>query len=92
MPLVFEWDHRKAQSNLEQHGVSFEEVAPVFGDPLSLTIEDPHDSATERRYVMMGLSLRGRTLVVVHTDRGEKLRIISARLATSVERRQYEEN
>ena len=92
MPLVFEWDHRKAQSNLEQHGVSFEEAASIFGDPLSLTIEDPHDSATERRYVMMGLSLRGRTLVVVHAERGEKLRIISARLATSVERRQYEEN
>ena len=91
MPLVFEWDGRKARSNLEKHGVSFEEAASVFGDPLSLTIEDSSHSETERRCVVIGLSLRGQTLVVVHSERGERIRMISARLATSAERRQYEE-
>ena len=91
MPLVFEWDGRKARSNLEKHGVSFEEAASVFGDPLSLTIEDSYHSETERRCVVIGLSLRGQTLVVVHSERGERIRMISARLATSAERRQYEE-
>ena len=92
MPLVFEWDGRKARSNLEKHGVSFEEAATVFGDPLSLTIEDPHHSEGERRSIVMGLSVRGRTLVVAHTERGERIRMISARMATSAERRQYEES
>ena len=92
MPLVFEWHGKKARSNLEKHGVSFEEAATVFGDPLSLTIEDPLQPGTERRFIVMGLSVRGRTMVVVHFERGERIRIISARVATSVERRQYEES
>jgi len=92
VPLVFEWDGRKARSNLEKHGVSFEEAATVFGDPLSLTIEDSHHLETERRFIIMGLSVRGRVLVVAHTERVERIRMISARMATSAERRQYEES
>ena len=92
MPLVFEWDGSKARSNLEKHGVSFEEAASVSGDPLSLTIEDPLHPKTERRFIVIGLSVRGRTLVVVHSERGERIRMISARIATSTERRQYEES
>jgi uncharacterized protein len=92
VPLVFEWNGRKARNNLEKHGVSFEEAASVFGDPLSLTIEDPLHPETERRFIVMGFSVRGRTLVVVHSERNDRIRMISARMATSAERRQYEES
>jgi uncharacterized protein len=91
MGLVFEWDRRKAERNLKQHGVSFEEAATVFGDRLSLTIEDPLHSDLEERFVTIGGSIRGRLLVVVHTDLGDTIRIISARLATHRERKAYEE-
>ncbi len=89
--LIFEWDAHKALRNLARHGVSFEEAATVFGDPLSLTIEDPLHSTDEDRFVTIGQSVRGRALVVVHTDRGDALRIISARVATARERDAYEE-
>lgn len=91
MGLTFEWDEHKAQGNRKKYGVSFEEVATVFGDPLSLTIDDPRHSATEERLITIGQSYRRRTLVVVHAKRGDNIRIISARHPTRRERRTYEE-
>ena len=92
MSLLFEWDPTKAKTNLKRHGVSFEEASTVFGDPHSTTIPDPLHSASEDRFVIIGLSYRLRTLVVVHTEKGNIVRIISAREATRHERRTYEEN
>jgi uncharacterized DUF497 family protein len=92
MALIFEWDAGKASRNLAKHGVSFEEAATVFGDPLSLTIIDPLHSIDEDRFVTIGQSIRERTLVVVHTERGDRLRIISARVATRRERGDYEQD
>jgi uncharacterized DUF497 family protein len=91
MSLIFEWDGQKAKQNLEKHNVSFEEATTVFGDPLSLTIEDPLHSTDEERFVIVGESVRRRVLVVIHTERGDHIRISSARLATRRERRTYEE-
>lgn len=91
MSLFFEWDPEKAQQNVEKHGVSFEEAATLFGDPLSLTIEDPLHSAAEQRWVTMGLTYKQRLVVVVHTDRGNSIRLISARKATRSEKREHEE-
>lgn len=92
MPLSFEWDHKKAGSNARKHGVSFDEASTVFGDRLSLTIRDPAHSQEEDRFVTIGRSHRGKLLVVVHTERGDNLRIISARPASRSERKTYEEN
>ncbi len=92
MPLSFEWDENKARTNLARHGVSFEEASTVFGDPMSITIPDPAHSQAEDRWIILGYSQRGRLLVVVHTERGDNLRIISARPASRRERKQYEEN
>jgi uncharacterized DUF497 family protein len=89
--LEFEWDPRKAKSNLANHGVSFEEAATVFGDPLGRIVADPRHSSEEERLVLMGVSGSGRLLAVMFADRGSGLRIISARQATSHERREYEE-
>lgn len=91
MALRFEWDKRKADSNLRAHGVSFREATTVFADPLSITISDPDHSRAEMRFVDIGLSHRGRLLVVSYTERGDRIRLISARFATRNERRQYEE-
>lgn len=91
MSLEFEWDARKDASNRRKHGVSFEEAATTFADPRSLTVPDPDHSREEDRFVLLGLSYRGRLLVVVHAERGDNLRIISARKATGSERRQYDE-
>lgn len=91
MGLVFEWDEKKAEQNIKKHRIAFEDAATVFGDPLSLTIDDPRHSTVERRFVTMGFSLRGRLVVVVHTDRSDRIRIISARKATARERIIYEE-
>ena len=90
MSFTFEWDEEKAAQNLTKHGVSFSEASTVFGDLLSRTIPDPLHSATEERFVVLGQSALQHTLVVVHTYRGEVIRIISARMATSHERRDYE--
>jgi uncharacterized DUF497 family protein len=90
MPLTFEWDQRKARSNLAKHGVGFEEASTVFSDPFSLTISDPEHSQVEERYVTMGTAFSGKLLVVVHTDRGDNIRIISARRASRRERKGYE--
>ena len=87
----FEWNPQKAETNFKKHGVSFEEAASVFFDPLSLTVPDPLHSDEENRFIITGLSDRQRQLVVVHTDRGDKIRIISARLTTPNEKRKYEQ-
>jgi uncharacterized DUF497 family protein len=89
--MEFEWDSKKAKSNLRKHKVSFNEAATTFNDILSFTFEDEAHSDVERRYATLGMSYRGRILVVAHTMRGEKVRIISAREATPRERRWYEE-
>lgn len=90
--LLFEWDPNKAKENLETHGVSFDEASTAFRDTLSLAIYDPLHSEDEDRFVLIGSSHRSRLLVVVHTDRGDKIRLISARKASKKEREQYEEN
>ncbi len=90
MTAPYEWDVRKAEMNLRKHGVSFEEAATALDDPLSLTFVDRDHSLTEARYITLGTSGRGRALVVGHADRGDAIRIISARLASKLERRRYE--
>ncbi len=90
MPLTFEWDSRKARSNLAKHHIGFEEASTIFGDALSLTIADPEHSRTENRYITMGRAFNGKLLVVVHTDRSDNIRIISARRASRRERKFYE--
>ena len=90
MDDIFEWDIEKADANLKKHGVSFDEATTVFGDPLSLTIQDPLHSNEENRFITTGFSEAQRQLVVVHADRSDKIRIISARSATPGERRRYE--
>ncbi|MBM4020049.1 MAG: BrnT family toxin [Planctomycetes bacterium] len=92
MALAFEWDANKARANRAKHGVSFDEASTAFGDPLSITISDPLHSEDEERFVLIGRSLRNRLLVVVHTERGDRIRIISARPATRSERLRYEKN
>ena len=91
MPITFEWDSRKARSNLVKHGVGFDEASTVFGDSVSLTIPDPEHSLGENRYITMGKAFNGKLLVVVHTDRGDNICIISARRASRRERQRYEE-
>ena len=91
MALHFEWDQAKAEANLRKHDVSFGEAATAFGDPLSITIDDPVHSDAEDRFVILGLSSRGRLLVTVFTERGDRFRIISSRRATSTEKTQYEQ-
>jgi hypothetical protein len=89
--MDFEWDPAKSALNLEKHGVSFEEAATAFADELSATILDPDSSDDEDRFVLIGQAASGRLLVIVHTDRDESVRLISARLATRRERRDYEQ-
>jgi len=90
--LLFEWDPNKAKENLEIHGVSFDEAGTAFRDTLSLAIYDPLHSEAEDRFVLLGNSYKDRLLVVVHTVRGDNIRLISARKASKKERKQYEEN
>ena len=89
--MIFEWDPDKAASNLRKHGVDFHEGASVLMAPLSTTFPDLDHSAEERRFITIGRSAGGRVLVVAHTERGEAVRIISARTATRRERKFYEE-
>lgn len=90
--MEFEWDPAKDRSNQEKHGVSFEEAATVFDDDLQITIPDPDHSIGEFRFVTMGLSTTSRLVAVSHTeDEDDRIRVISARLATTHERRIYEE-
>lgn len=90
--LLFEWDSNKAKKNLKIHGISFDEASTAFKDELSLTIYDPLHSTEEDRFILMGLSCKNRLLVVVHTEREDKIRIISARKATKKEKKDYEKN
>ena len=90
MSLVFEWDSDKARANLSKHGIGFDEASTVLSDVLSLTIPDPLHSTHEDRHVTLGCSYWQRLLVVVHTERGGRVRIISARQATKKERQEYE--
>ena len=92
MGLLFEWDPKKARLNVKTHGISFDEASTAFRDPLSQTIDDLLHSEDEERFVLIGRSIQGRLLVIVHTERGDRIRIISARLATNKERLRYEEN
>jgi hypothetical protein len=87
----FEWHGKKAQANERKHGVSFEEAATAFDDPRSITIPDPDHSLDEVRFVLIGRTMGERLVVVVHTLRGETIRLISARPATPTETRTYEE-
>ena len=89
--MYFEWDDAKAEGNATKHGVSFEEASTAFGDPLSTTIHDPDHSDDENRFVLIGMTYLGRLVVVVHTDRDDAVRLISARLAEPRERRAYEQ-
>ena len=89
--MRFEWDSSKAQLNFSKHGISFEEASTIFGDPLSITRPDPDHSEEEARWVTIGVSTNFKTIVVVHTDRAETMRIISARLSTKRERDCYEQ-
>jgi len=91
MDLTFEWDPKKAASNLAKHRVSFAEATSVFGDPLSVTVGDPDHSLEEGRYLTIGTTAAGRVVIVAHTDRGDRIRIISARELTPAERRSYED-
>jgi len=89
--VVFEWDQKKEAKNIRKHKVTFSEAATVLGDTLSTTVPDPDHSEEEDRYITIGLSQRHRLLIVAHTERGERTRIISARPLTSAEREAYEE-
>jgi uncharacterized protein len=88
----FEWDDEKAKSNFKKHGVSFEEGTTIFNDPAIATISDPDHSKDEERYISIGISIIRRLLTVVHTERKERIRLISARKATKAERKNYDNN
>jgi uncharacterized DUF497 family protein len=93
MPFRFEWDSRKAATNIRKHGVSFDEASTVFDDPLAAIFNDETHSAAEVRELIIGHSLAGRLLLVGFTERpGEMLRLISARVVTKKERQDYEDN
>ena len=89
--VSFEWDVRKAEANYKKHGVHFSESLPVFEDDYAITLMDDASGPHEQRFVSIGLGAKGRALVVVYSYRGNKIRIISARLAEPHERTQYEE-
>jgi uncharacterized DUF497 family protein len=89
--LKFEWDSEKAETNLAKHGVSFEEATVVFADPLGRIVNDPRHSIGEERYVLLGVSRKRKLLAVMYVGRGDVVRLISARIATGQERRDYEE-
>ena len=88
--MQFEWDPDKAVANVKNHGVSFDEASGIFGDPLATTIDDPDHSTDEWRFLTMGYTKNQRLIVVSHTEREGRIRIISAREPTQREREQYE--
>jgi len=90
MRLIFEWDEIKAKSNFKKHNVSFEEGKTIFNDPFLFTFQDDKHSEYEERFVNIGLSVQRRILILTHTERKGKIRIISCRKATSRERSFYE--
>ncbi|HNQ95472.1 MAG: BrnT family toxin [Anaerolineales bacterium] len=87
----FEWDPEKAEKNLQKHEVSFEEASSVFDDPMFITVLDDEHSDDEERYITIGISNKTRLLLVAHTERDNRIRIISARKATKHEEKFYEE-
>ena len=89
--MIYEWDAGKAAANLKKHRVSFEDATSVFLDPLAVTFPDPDHSMEEHREVTIGHTMREELVFVSHSERGKRIRIISARLATRLERRQYEQ-
>lgn len=91
MAMTFEWDPAKARANLRKHGVSFTEALTVFKDPLGRLVPDLRHSVGEDRFALLGVSEQNRILAVMFTERGERIRLFSARLATKSERRSYEE-
>ncbi|MBW8077732.1 MAG: BrnT family toxin [Gallionella sp.] len=88
--MKFAWDNKKAAANLKKHGISFELAAGAFSDELSATFPDPDHSKSEMRLITYGMTNDGKLLVVSHTEEGDTIRIISARLATNHERKRYE--
>lgn len=88
--MIFEWHSLKAEENIRKHNISFEEASTIFGDLLSYTIVDPDHSLGEERFITIGQSVAGKILIVSHTERENRIRIISARLATKKERKFYE--
>lgn len=89
--MVFEWDTNKEATNLAKHGISFDEAKTIFDDPLYVDFYDPDHSDDEHRYIMIGMSSQNRLLLVVYTERGDVVRLISAREATRGERKAYEQ-
>jgi uncharacterized DUF497 family protein len=89
--MDFAWDAKKAARNLRNHRVSFKEAAAIFDDPLARTFDDPDHSLDEQRFITIGMSEQGKLLIVAHSDRGDAIRIISARETTRGERKLYEE-
>jgi hypothetical protein len=92
MAVRFSWDPFKAAGNLRKHGVSFREAMTAFEDTVSVTVADPDHSTEEMRFILIGVSVWQRLLVVSHADYGDEIRIIGARVASRRERRQYEED
>ena len=91
MALQFEWDEKKAKINKRKHGITFEEATTAFADELSITIDDPIHSEDEDRLILIGQSKGFKTLIVIHVEKKESIRIISARKATKHEQKFYEE-
>ena len=89
--VTYEWDSSKARINRQKHHVSFDEAASGFLDKWALTFDDPDHSDEELREITIGMSAKGRVLFLAHCERGDRIRIISARKATLRERKQYEE-
>ena len=88
--MLFDWDPKKARLNYKKHKVSFEEAATVFYDPLSATFEAPDHSRDEDRFITIGYSSKSNLVVLAHTEKGNVIRIISARYATANEREKHE--
>jgi uncharacterized DUF497 family protein len=89
--VTYEWDARKAAANFQKHDLSFEEAVTVFLDPFAVTYPDPDHSMDERREITIGSTMKGNLVFVSHCERGERIRVISARYVTRNERKQYEE-
>ncbi len=89
--VIFEWDEKKDKENFRKHKISFAEGKTIFYDPFSITIPDPDHSVEETRFIDVGMSNASRILIVVYTERKERLRIIGVRKATKAERKKYEE-
>ena len=89
--MFYQWNSAKAAANRKKHGISFEDAVTVFLDPLALTFPDPYHSVDERQEITIGHTIRQELVFVSHCERGDRVRIMSARLATRTERYQYEE-